>query len=135
MQRQLLVDPFGYSRARRRTCGASATHVPCSKASFEPATFRASGSGGFFPGTLIIKNTGDRSSGSADVEFYVAAAVCSQGLCWEDEQARQDRARARVARGVVFTDDFGIRHVHYDLTGRSTPSRRRCPRACASFCR
>jgi hypothetical protein len=77
------------------------------EASFEPATFRASGSGGFFPGTLIIENTGDRSSGRADVEFYVAAAVSSQGLCWEDEQAKQDRARARVADGVVFTDDCG----------------------------
>lgn len=77
------------------------------EASFEPTTFRASGSGGFFPGTLIIENTGDRSSGRADVEFYVAGTVSSQGLCWEDEQAKQDRARPRVAHGVVFTDDLG----------------------------
>ena len=37
----------------------------------------------------------------------MAGVVSSQGLCWEDEQAKPDRARAQVAHGVVFTDDFG----------------------------
>jgi hypothetical protein len=40
------------------------------EASFEPATFRASGTHASFPGTLIIANTGERSSGRVEVEFY-----------------------------------------------------------------
>lgn len=106
LQRQTLDDA-------RRERGARAVL----RASFEPATFRATGTGGFFPGTLVIENAGERSSGAATVEFYVGG-VSANGFCWEDEQSKSDRTQPVVAHGVVFTDDAGneVRALRLDRT-------------------
>lgn len=113
LQRQALDD------ARRERDARALLH-----ASFEPATFRATGTGGFFPRTLVIENTGERSSGAATVEFYVAG-VAANGLCWEDEQNKPDRTRPVVAPGVRFTDDAGneVRALRLDRAVQTiTPS-------------